>query len=121
MPDIIKMINDPAGYQPEMLARKLELENWTRDRGLAIAEAEGITMTKEHWQVVDFLRDYYIRCGMAPAGRVLAAALDEVFAAHGGVPYLHTLFPKGPVAQASRIGGLPLPPYTEDRSFGSAM
>lgn len=121
MPDIIKMINDPAGYLPEMLSRKLELESWTREQGLAIAQAEGIAMTKEHWQVVDFLRDYYIRCGVAPAGRVLAAALGEVFAAQGGAAYLHMLFPKGPVAQACRIGGLPLPPYTEDHSFGSAM
>lgn len=121
MPDIIKMINDPAGYQPEMLSRRLELENWTREQGLAVAQAERIAMTEEHWQVVDFLRDYYIRCGVAPAGRVLAATLDEVFSAHGGAAYLHMLFPGGPVAQGCRIGGVPIPPYTEDRSFGSAM
>jgi tRNA 2-thiouridine synthesizing protein E len=121
MLDINKMVGDPATKQPEVLARKLEMEQWTRAQGEAIAAAEGIAMGEVHWQVVDFLRDYYLRCGQATSGRLLARILDEEFAARGGTAYLLTLFPKGPVAQASRIGGLPVPPYTEDRSFGSAM
>ncbi|HET7833533.1 MAG TPA: TusE/DsrC/DsvC family sulfur relay protein [Gallionella sp.] len=121
MLDINKMIDDPATKQPEELARKLEMEQWSRAQGEAVAAEEGIVMGDAQWQVVDFLRDYYRQYGLAPAGRVLAGALDREFAAQGGTAYLLTLFPRGPVAQASRIGGLPVPPYTEDRSFGSAM
>lgn len=121
MLDINKMIDDPATKQPEVLTRKLDMESWTRKQGEAIAAEEGVAMGDVQWQVVDFLRDYYSRYGMAPAGRVLATELDRKFAAQGGTAYLLMLFPKGPVAQASRIGGLPVPPYTEDRSFGSAM
>jgi tRNA 2-thiouridine synthesizing protein E len=121
MLDINKMVGDPATKQPEVLSRKLEMENWTRNQGQAIASAEGIVMDEARWQVVDFLRDYYLRCGMASSGRLLSTVLDEEFAGRGGAAYLRTLFPKGPVAQASRIGGLPVPPYTEDRSFGSTM
>lgn len=121
MPDINTIINDPGTREPDALNRKMDIEGWTRQQGEAVAGEEGLTMGEVHWQVVDFLRDYYFRCGKAPAGRVLAAALDEEFAARGGIAYLHTLFPRGPVAQASRIAGLPVPPYTEDRSFGSAM
>ncbi len=121
MTDINKMFDDPGTRETEVVNRKMDMESWTRQQGEAVAEEEGIRMGEMHWQVVDFLREYYLRCGQAPAGRVLAAALDEEFATHGGIFYLRTLFPKGPVAQASRIGGLPVPPYTEDRSFGSSM
>jgi len=121
MPDINNIINEPGNNEPEAINRKMDMDGWTRERGEAIAEEEGLSLGEMHWQVVDFLRDYYIRHGKASAGRVLAAALDEAFAAQGGTAYLLTLFPKGPVAQASRIGGLPVPAYTVDQSFGSAM
>ena len=54
-------------------------------------------------------------------GREWAELLDKTFVAQGGTASLLKHFPRGPVAQASRIGGLPVPPYTEDPSFGSTM
>ncbi len=121
MPDINKMINDPAIADPALKDHKLDLERWSRADGEKTAHTEGIDMTVEHWQVVEFLRDYHLKHGRVSSGREMADALEASFESKGGGPYLHTLFPKGPVAQGCRIGGVPVPPYTENDSFGSAM
>lgn len=113
--------SDPVTEDPIVENQKADLEDWTRQIGEASAQAEGISMTPEHWQVVDFVREYYLQHGKVSAGRELAEALNEAFAAQGGSAYLLKQFPLGPVAQASRIAGLPVPPYTEDLSFGSTM
>lgn len=117
----LRVNSDPVTEDPIVEDRKADLEDWTRQLGESIAREEGISMTPEHWQVVDFVREYYAQHGRVSAGRELAEALNEAFAAQGGSTYLLKLFPLGPVAQASRIAGLPVPPYTEDPSFGSTM
>lgn len=113
--------SDPVTEDPIVEEHKADLEDWTRQIGDEIAREQGTAMTPEHWQVVDFVREYYLQHGRVSAGRELARALIEAFAAQGGSAYLLKLFPLGPVAQASRIAGLPVPPYTEDPSFGSTM
>ncbi len=113
--------NDVATEDPVVESEKADLQDWTPAKGEAIARAEGISMTPAHWGVVNFLRDRYMQHGKPSAGREWAELLDETFAAQGGTAYLLKQFPQGPVAQASRIGGLPVPPYTEDPSFGSTM
>jgi sulfur relay (sulfurtransferase) DsrC/TusE family protein len=45
--------------------------------------------------------------------------LEEKFCDNRGRKELYEMFPGGPVSQASRIAGLPLPPYSSDSSFGS--
>lgn len=113
--------SDPVTEDPIVENQKADLEDWTRQIGEASAQVEGISMTPEHWRVVDFVREYYLQHGKVSAGRELAEALNEAFTGQGGSAYLLKLFPLGPVAQASRIAGLPVPPYTEDPSFGSTM
>lgn len=116
-----KTNSDPVTEDPIEENHKADLEEWDRQKGEEVARAEGISMTAEHWQVVEFLRNLYIRHGKPDAGRDWADALNAEFAAQGDSAYLLKKFPRGPVAQASRIGGLPVPPYTEDPSFGSTM
>jgi tRNA 2-thiouridine synthesizing protein E len=113
--------HDPATSSPRIDDRLLDLENWDRKKGELLAAREGIHLTEIHWEVIDFLRGYYLRNGLVDSGRELAMALDRTFATQGGLKYLHRLFPDGPVAQGSRIAGLPVPPYTEDASFGSSL
>lgn len=86
------------------------LNDWNKDLAGLIAKDEGIEMTDEHWEVIDFLREYYNEYQIAPAVRVLVKAIKKKFGADkGSNKYLYELFPYGPAKQACKIGGLPKP------------
>jgi tRNA 2-thiouridine synthesizing protein E len=121
MSDIRQVVTDPHASTPRKEDRMIELRGWDKEKASHAANQEGIEMDEKHWEVIAFLRNYYLDHGRANSGRELAEALDEAFAEQGGNRYLYGLFPEGPVAQGSRIAGTPIPPYTEDKSFGSAM
>lgn len=119
MSDIGKIIVSHESIDPEVIDRLSELSEWSDDVARGTAKTEGLAMTAEHWEVVRFLRAYYLQHGKIDTARKWTEVLDRKFAARGGRKYLYTLFPKGPVAQGSRIAGLPVPADAENISFGS--
>lgn len=48
---------------------------WSEGLAEVIAEKEGITLTPEHWEVVRFVRDFYIEFNTSPAIRMLVKAM----------------------------------------------
>jgi TusE/DsrC/DsvC family sulfur relay protein len=85
-------------------------DDWTDDVAGAIAQAEGIDMSENHWEVVNFLREYYDEYQIAPAVRVLTKAIGKKLGPDkGNSKYLYELFPYGPAKQACKIAGLPKP------------
>ena len=65
-------------------------------------------MTPNHWEVVNFLREYYDEYQIAPAVRVLTKAIGKQLGPDkGNSKYLYELFPYGPAKQACKIAGLP--------------
>ena len=88
----------------------IELSSWSEDLAKVIAEEEKIDMSDEHWEVVNFLRDYYEEYQIAPAVRVLIKQIKKSMGKEkGNNKYLYALFPYGPAKQACKIAGLPKP------------
>ncbi len=88
----------------------IDLASWNEDLASLIAKDEEIEMTDEHWDVVNFLREYYNEYQIAPAVRVLVKAVKKKFGPEkGSNKYLYELFPYGPAKQACKIAGLPKP------------
>ncbi len=86
------------------------LSDWSKGLADLIAVDEKIEMTPEHWEVINFLRDYYDEYQVAPAIRVLMKAMKKAFGPEkGDQKYLYQLFPYGPAQQACKIAGLPKP------------
>lgn len=86
------------------------LDDWSEDLAGLIAKDEGVDMSPEHWEVVNFLREYYQEYQIAPAVRVLTkAAAKRLGPEKGSNKYLYELFPYGPAKQACKIAGLPKP------------
>lgn len=94
--------------------------DWSRSGAEALARAEGLTLTDEHWETVRALQGYFARHEGEPINmRELHDALDEHFHARGGIKQLYLLFPGGPIAQGCRLAGLKPPFLATDTSFGS--
>jgi tRNA 2-thiouridine synthesizing protein E len=77
---------------------------WTEAVAAALATTEGIdTLTEEHWKVMNYLRDYFQKFGVAPMIRKLCK--------ESGYPLkrIYELFPSGPAKGACKVAGLPKP------------
>lgn len=86
------------------------LADWNMDVANVIAQAENVNMSESHWEVVNFLREYYDEFQIAPAVRVLTKAIGKKLGPDkGNSKYLYELFPYGPAKQACKIAGLPKP------------
>ena len=84
--------------------------DWNMDIAKAIAVEEGLEMSDSHWEVVNFLREYYEEYQIAPAVRVLTKSIGKKLGKDkGNSKYLYELFPYGPAKQACKIAGLPKP------------
>jgi TusE/DsrC/DsvC family sulfur relay protein len=87
-----------------------DISTWSKELADVIAKTENIEMNDEHWEVVNFLRDYYEEYQIAPAVRVLTKAIaKKIGPDKGNSKYLYELFPYGPAKQACKIAGLPKP------------
>ena len=87
-----------------------DINQWNEDIAETLAKEEGIDMTENHWEVVNFLREYYNEYQIAPAVRVLTKAIGKKLGKEkGNSKYLYELFPYGPAKQACKIAGLPKP------------
>ena len=88
----------------------IELSIWSKELAVLIAADEDIEMEDDHWEVINFLRQYYEDFQIAPAVRVLTKAIKKKMGPEkGNSKYLYELFPYGPGKQACKIAGLPKP------------
>jgi len=88
----------------------VNLSDWSKEVAEHIAAEEKVALTENHWEVINFLRDYYNEYQIAPAVRVLTKAIGKQFGEEkGNSKYLYDLFPYGPAKQACKIAGLPKP------------
>ncbi|MCU5775160.1 sulfurtransferase TusE [Erwiniaceae bacterium BAC15a-03b] len=84
--------------------------DWSEALALYIATEESIAMTDAHWEVVRFVREFYLEFNTSPAVRMLVKAMANKFGEEkGNSRYLFRLFPEGPAKQATKIAGLPKP------------
>ena len=93
---------------------------WSQDKAREIAQQESLALGEDHWELIRALQEFYGRHhAVAINMRELQDALEEKFHHQGGMKYLYTLFPGGPIAQGCRLAGLKAPAGAIDRGFGS--
>jgi tRNA 2-thiouridine synthesizing protein E len=87
----------------------VNLDDWEKDVAEAIAAAEGLTLTQDHWDVIEYLRDAFINHnGEQPNNRAILKAMQDKWAGRKvDNKTLFDLFPGNPSKQAGKIAGLP--------------
>ena len=56
-------------------------DDWNKDVAEAIAAAEGLTLTQDHWDVIEYLRDaYFNHNGEQPNNRAILKAMQDKWA-----------------------------------------
>jgi TusE/DsrC/DsvC family sulfur relay protein len=97
-------------YAVSRTGNLLELHRWNALLAEYMAEKEGISLTEAHWEVLNFLREFYFTYGISPMVKILMRYMaEDIGPEHASKEYLYSLFPKGPARQGSRIAGLPEP------------
>ena len=96
----VELDTDADGYLLEA--------NFTDEAVEAIAAAEGIALTPEHWEVIRYLRDEYQENGHTPNFRNMLKGFQAI-RPEADSKFLYDLFPLGPAKQGARMAGLPQP------------
>jgi TusE/DsrC/DsvC family sulfur relay protein len=97
-------------YETDEEGYLADLNTWDKDVAVVMAKLDDCELTDSHWEVINFLREYYEEYQIAPAVRVLTKAIGKKLGKDkGNSKYLYELFPYGPAKQACKYAGLPKP------------
>jgi len=85
-------------------------DEWDAAIAEQLAESEGLTLGDEHWQVLQFMRDYYDSHQVAADARFTIKFMAEGMGlGRQARNHLFKLFPYGYVQQACKIAGMKRP------------
>lgn len=99
-----------VSYQVDNEGYLKNIDDWSEAFATLMAERENITLTPEHWEIIQLVREFYQEYKTSPAIRMLVKAMSQKFGEEkGNSRYLQRLFPDGPAKQATKFAGLPKP------------
>jgi tRNA 2-thiouridine synthesizing protein E len=98
-----KIATDKQGYL-------LDHTLWQESMAEIMAANDEFELTEAHWEVIKFVRQFYLTYNTSPAIRALTKAMKaELGEDKASSRYLFKLFPDGPAKQATKYAGLPKP------------
>ena len=80
----------------------VDASQWNKDIAAEIAKEEGIELTDQHYQVLEFLREASEKGETLTIRKVGKSGIVDIKG-------LYKLFPGGPLKHSSRIAGIPKP------------
>jgi tRNA 2-thiouridine synthesizing protein E len=99
-----------AQYEVDEDGYLVDWQVWKEGMAGVMAAGDGLTLTSEHWDIIKFLREYFMKFQIAPMIKILVKEIGKAMGPEkGNTKYLYELFPAGPAKQACRYAGLPKP------------
>lgn len=83
-------------------------EDWNEVLAEALAREENIELSREHWEILRFMRSYWAQHQVAPDVRHVQAflATQRGMDRKSAKEHLYRLFPYGYVKQACKVAGM---------------
>ena len=89
----------------------LRSTDWNEEVAKQLADNNNIVLSEQHWEIILFMRHYYLQYKHLPNARVFTKAVAKQLGEDkGNSRYLHKLFPDGPLKYTCKLAGLPKPP-----------
>jgi len=83
--------------------------DWAPQLVEQMASNDGLTLTEQHWDVINTMREYYDQYNTSPILKLLRREISKKFGAdRASEAALSALFPKGIQHQATRLAGIPM-------------
>ena len=93
--------------------------DWNQEIATSLAEKDGITLTQNHWEIINLMRDFYNKYNISPIRKLLVKSIIENLdekKSHN--EYLDSLFPTGVLIEGSKIAGIPMPMLDAELNYG---
>ena len=104
------MIVDQQAIQLDKEGFLKDLSQWNSQVAEQLAHNEGITLTGDHWEIINLLQQFYHEFEFSPAMRPLVKYAGQQLGSDKGKSiYLLSLFPGSPAKFSAKIAGLPKP------------
>ena len=89
----------------------LDLDEWSEEFVIVRAKEEGLDLTDEHRDVIEFIRDYYEEKNVQAPVRDMIRHFKKTWGKEkANTRYLHKIFPLGgPQKQGNRLAGVRKP------------
>jgi len=81
--------------------------DWNEDVAKALAAEEGVELTQDHWDVLNYLREEYIENNNQPMERAILKDMGKRWGKKVSSKDMYKLFPLAPSKQGNKIAGLP--------------
>lgn len=86
------------------------------------AKQLGINLTDEHWEAINFVKNFYdYHEDEELQVKDYNNAFKGKYAHQGGLKYLYSLFPEGPISTMTQLAGIPAVKNTQNLSMGSVQ
>jgi len=80
---------------------------WDEDVAKALAAEDGIELTQEHMDVLNYLRSEFLENNEQPMERAINKGMSKIWGKKMTSKDLYNLFPGAPSKQGNKIAGLP--------------
>lgn len=86
----------------------VDANDWNEEVALVLAKDEGLEMTQEHWDVVNYLRsEHFDNGGNEPNERTILKDMGKKWGRKVSSKEMYLMFPTMPSKQGRKIAGLP--------------